>query len=170
MPIRAFEGKLPAVDPSAFIEESAQVIGEVTIGASSSIWFNTVVRGDVNFIRIGEQTNVQDLCCLHVTHDRHSLTVGDRVTVGHGVTLHGCRVGDDCLIGIGAIVLDGCEIGAGSLVAAGSLVVPGTLVPPQSLVMGAPAKVKRSVTPEERTMIAASAAGYLRYVERYRAC
>ena len=167
MAIRAIQGTQPAIDPAAFVEQSAQVIGEVTLGPESSIWFNTVVRGDVNLVRVGARTNVQDLCCLHVTHE-HSLTVGDRVTVGHGVTLHGCVVGDDCLVGIGAIVLDGATIGAGCLIAAGSLVTPGTQVPAGSLVMGSPARVKRPVSAEERALIEASAKSYVRYAQQYR--
>jgi len=168
MAIRTFQGKRPAIAPSAFIEESAQIIGDVAIGARASVWFNTVVRGDVNWIRIGEETNVQDLCCLHVLHDTHPLVIGSRVTVGHHVTLHGCTVGDDCLIGMGAIVLDGALIGPGSLVAAGSLVPPGLEVPPGSFVIGSPAKVQRPVKDTERALIERSAANYIRYASQYR--
>lgn len=168
MALRAFQGRLPTVDPSAFVEDSAQIIGDVTLGPRSSVWFNSVVRGDVHWVRIGADTNIQDLCCLHVTREKYSLTVGARVTLGHSVTLHGCVVGDDCLIGMGAIVLDGAEIGPGCLVAAGALVTPGTRIPAGSLVMGSPAKVRRTVTDEERALIAASAASYVRYAEQYR--
>lgn len=168
MAIRAYRGKLPTVDPSAFVEESAQVIGDVTLGARASIWFNCVVRGDVHYIRIGADTNVQDLSCLHVMNGKFPLTLGERVTVGHSVTLHGCVVGDDCLIGMGAILLDGVEIGAGSLVAAGALVAPGTKVPPGSLVIGSPAKVKRPINDAERALIATSARNYVEYAGNYR--
>jgi gamma-carbonic anhydrase len=168
MAIRAVKGRSPVVDPTAFVEESAQVIGEVSIGARSSIWFNTVVRGDVHFIRIGVETNVQDLCCLHVTRERHPLVLGDRVTVGHGVTLHGCTIGDDCLIGMGTVVLDGAVIGDGCLVAAGALVCPGTQIAPGNLVLGSPARVKRPLDEKERHLISDSARNYVGYVDMYR--
>jgi carbonic anhydrase/acetyltransferase-like protein (isoleucine patch superfamily) len=168
MALKPFQGKLPVVHPTAFVEESAQVIGDVEIGARSSIWFNSVVRGDVNVIRIGEETNVQDLCCLHVLKDRFGLTVGNRVTVGHSVTLHGCVVEDLCLIGMGATILDGAVIGAGSIVAAGALVTPGTRVPPGSLVMGSPAKVARPIREQERATLERSAANYIEYARQYR--
>lgn len=167
MALRSFKGRLPTVDPSAYVEQSAQVIGDVVIGPRSSIWFNTVVRGDVHFIRIGEETNIQDLCVLHVTGGKHPLNIGSRVTVGHSVTLHGCTVGDLCLIGMGSTILDGAEIGEGSLVAAGSLVAPGTKIPPGSLAMGSPAKVKRPLTPEERKSLEASAATYVQTAKAY---
>jgi carbonic anhydrase/acetyltransferase-like protein (isoleucine patch superfamily) len=127
-----------------------------------------VVRGDVHSIRIGAETNVQDLSCLHVTRDRFPLVLGDRVTIGHSVTLHGCVIGDQCLVGMGAIILDGCEIGEGCLVAAGSLVTPGTRVPSFSLVMGSPARVVRTLTDAERRMTGEFAANYVRYAETYR--
>ncbi|HEY3449859.1 MAG TPA: gamma carbonic anhydrase family protein [Myxococcales bacterium] len=166
MAIRTILGKQPQVDPTAFVEESAQVVGEVSVGAGSSLWFNAVARGDINSVRIGAQTNIQDLCCLHVTRV-FPVSVGDRVTVGHNVTLHGCTVGDDCLVGMGSIVLDGAEIGAGSFVAAGSLVTPGTKVPPGSLVLGSPAKVKRPVGDEERATIARSFQSYVQLAAEY---
>lgn len=168
MAIRPFKNLSPRIDPSAFIEESAQVIGDVVIGPRSSVWFNCVVRGDVNAIRIGVETNVQDLSCLHVLKDRFGLTIGDRVTVGHSVTLHGCVVGDLCLIGMGAVILDGAEIGPQCIVAAGALVAPGIRVPAGSLVMGSPAKVKRPLTDEERAQLARSAANYVEYSRQYR--
>ena len=166
MAIRAFQGKQPKVDPSAFVEGSAQVIGQVELGPQASVWFNAVVRGDIDSIRVGAQSNVQDLCCLHVTRG-FPVFVGQRVTVGHGVTLHGCTVGDDCLIGMGAIVLDGAQIGAGCLVGAGALVVPGTKVPPGSLVLGSPAKVVRQVTAEEKARLVHSYTSYLALCTEY---
>jgi carbonic anhydrase/acetyltransferase-like protein (isoleucine patch superfamily) len=168
MALRPFKGRMPVVDPSAYVDQSAQVIGDVTLGARSSVWFNSVVRGDVHWIRIGEETNVQDLCVLHVTNGKHPLSIGARVTIGHSVTLHGCTVGDLCLIGIGATILDGAEIGEGCLIAAGSLVSPGTQIPPGSLAMGTPARVKRALRPEEREALVASAANYVRYAQTYR--
>ena len=166
MAIRTIQGKQPQIAPGAFVEASAQVVGEVLVGAGSSLWFNAVARGDINKVRIGEKTNIQDLCCLHVTRV-HAVTVGDRVTVGHNVVLHGCAVGDDCLIGMGAIVLDGAEIGAGSFVGAGALVTPGTKVPPGSLVLGSPARVKRPVGDEERATIERSWQSYLQLAGEY---
>lgn len=166
MAIRTVEGKTPQVDATAFVEASAQVVGEVSVGAGSSVWFNAVVRGDINGVRIGAQSNIQDLCCLHVTRV-HPVRVGDRVTVGHRVVLHGCTVGDDCLIGMGAIVMDGAEIGAGSLVGAGALVTPGTVVPPGSLVLGSPAKVKRAVAEEEKAGILRSCQSYVELAGQY---
>jgi gamma-carbonic anhydrase len=167
MAVRAFQGVLPRVDPTAWIEESAQVIGDVWLGARSSVWFNCVVRGDVNEIRIGDDTNIQDLSCLHVLKERFALRVGNRVTVGHSVTLHGCTVEDLCLIGMGATVLDGARIGEGSIVAAGSLVAPGTVVPPGSMAVGSPARVKRPLSPTEREMLERSAESYVEYARQY---
>ena len=166
--LKSFLGRHPKIAASAFIEESAQVIGDVVIGADSSVWFNAVVRGDVHFIRIGRETNIQDGCVLHVYKDTHPLILGDRVTVAHAVSLHGCTIEDDCLIGIGAIVLNGVRLGRGSLVAAGAVVPEGMQAPPQSLLMGVPARIKRPVTPEETAMIARHAANYVQYKEQYR--
>ena len=147
--IRPFRGVHPQISPTAFIEESAQVIGDVRIGEQSSVWFNAVVRGDVFYIRIGDRTNVQDGTVIHVSTGTHATILEDEVTVGHNVTLHGCYIERGSLIGIGSIVMDGVRVGAHSLVAAGSLLSPGTQIPPRSLVMGQPARVKRSLTDEE---------------------
>ncbi|HEY0547559.1 MAG TPA: gamma carbonic anhydrase family protein [Pyrinomonadaceae bacterium] len=158
--IRPFRGVQPQIHPTAFIEESAQVIGDVQIGAESSVWFNAVVRGDVFYIRIGERTNIQDGTVIHVTNGTHATILEDEVTVGHNVTLHGCHIERGCLVGMGSIVMDDVRIGAQSIVAAGALVSPGTQVPPRSLVIGAPAKVKRALTDEE-------VAGLDRYWQNY---
>jgi carbonic anhydrase/acetyltransferase-like protein (isoleucine patch superfamily) len=147
--IRSFRGTHPQIHPTAFIEESAQIIGDVHIGEQSSVWFNTVLRGDVFYIRIGDRTNVQDGTVIHVSNGTHATVLEDEVTIGHNVTLHGCHVERGSLIGIGSILMDGVRIGAQSLVAAGSLVSPGTQIPPRSLAMGAPARVKRLLTDEE---------------------
>src|ERR671925_78455 len=147
--LRPFRSVLPTVHPSAFVDQSAQVIGDVHIGAESSVWMNVVIRGDVNYIRIGARTNVQDGSVVHVMRNTHPTVVGDDVTIGHGVLLHGCTIEDRCLIGMGAILLNGCRIGTGSIVAAGSMVLEGMVVPPGSMVMGSPAKVRRALTPEE---------------------
>jgi gamma-carbonic anhydrase len=166
--IRPFRGTRPQIHPTAYIEESAQVIGDVTIGEHSSVWFNAVVRGDVHFIRIGSRTNIQDGTVIHVSNGTHETILEDEVTVGHNVTLHGCYIERGCLIGIGSIVMDGVRVGAQSLVAAGSLLAPGTQVPPRSLVMGAPARVKRPLTDEEVAGLDIFWQNYVRYIEMYK--
>ena len=147
--IRPFRNTQPKIHPTAFISDDAIVIGDVEVGEEASIWFGSIVRGDVNYIRIGDRTNIQDACVIHVSSRDHPTVLEHEITVGHRVSLHGCHVEEGCLIGIGAIVLDGARIGRNSLVAAGSLITPGTDIPPRSLVMGSPAKVKRPLTDDE---------------------
>jgi len=166
--IRSYKEIRPTLGERVFVDRSAQVIGAVTLGDDASVWMNTVVRGDVNRIEIGARSNVQDNCVLHVTAV-HPTVLAEDVTVGHSVTLHGCTVERLCLIGIGAIVLNGAVIGEESIVAAGALVPEGMQVPPRSLVMGAPAKVKRPVTDEEREGLVRYARNYVGYKETYRA-
>jgi carbonic anhydrase/acetyltransferase-like protein (isoleucine patch superfamily) len=161
--LRAFRAVHPTVDPSAFVDTSAQVIGDVHVGPESSIWMNVVARGDVHTIRIGARSNVQDGTVVHVMRGTHATTIGDDVTIGHGVLVHGCTIEDGCLIGMGAILLNGCRIGTGSIVAAGALVPEGMQVPPGSMVMGVPAKVRRPVTVEEAASIPDYAARYVGY-------
>jgi len=132
--LRAFQGILPRVEKNAFVEETAVVVGDVVIGAESSVWFLSVVRADVNFVKIGSRTNIQDLCVLHVTHDTHPLNIGDEVTVGHHVVLHGCTIKDRVLVGMGAILMDGVVIGEECIIGAGALITEGTVIPPRSLV------------------------------------
>lgn len=165
--ILPYRGVMPRIHPSVFMVDTASVIGDVEIGAESSLWFNSVVRGDVNYIRIGERTNVQDNSTLHVTKDVYPLIIGSDITIGHNVTLHGCVVRDRCLIGMGAIILDDAEIGEDSIVGAGALVTEGTKVPPGSLVLGMPAKVKREITDKERERILRSAKNYIGYSKNY---
>jgi carbonic anhydrase/acetyltransferase-like protein (isoleucine patch superfamily) len=167
--IAALGDRVPAVDPTAFVVDSAVVIGDVTIGPEASLWFHAVLRGDVERIRIGARTNIQDNATVHVTRARWPTLVGDGVTVGHAAVLHGCTVGDHCLIGIGSIVLDGVEIAAECLVGAGALLTPGTHVPPRSLVLGSPAQRVRELSADEVARLHASAEGYLEHVRRYRA-
>jgi gamma-carbonic anhydrase len=166
--IRPFRGKHPQIHESAYIAQSAQVIGDVHIGEQSSVWFNAVVRGDVYYIRIGDRTNIQDGTVVHVTNGTHATILEDEVTVGHNVTLHGCHIERGCLIGMGSIIMDDVRIGAQSLVAAGALVSPGTHVPPRSLVMGVPARVKRPLTGEEVTGLAQYWKNYIEYTAQYR--
>jgi len=147
--IKSFLDKKPNIHETAFVADTATIIGDVEIGAESSVWYGSILRGDVNFIRIGARTNVQDGCIVHVSRNTHPTILEDEITLGHRVTLHGCYVETGCLIGIGAIILDGARIGRNSLVAAGSLVTPDTQIPPRSLVMGSPARVKRELSDEE---------------------
>ncbi len=168
MTLLPYKGRFPKIAPTALVLPGADVIGDVEIGEDASVWFGAVVRGDVNFIRIGDATNIQDRCVVHVTVDKHPTVIGDRVTVGHGAILHGCRVEDACLIGIGAIVLDAAVIGHHSFVAAGALVTPGTVVPPGSLVMGSPAAVKRELAKDEMENLEESARRYVKYASAYR--
>lgn len=165
--IRTFQGIKPTVPTSCFIEATAVVIGDVVMGEECSVWFNAVVRGDVNSIRIGDRTNVQDLCMLHVTHGTHPLVIGNDVTIGHHVVLHGCTIHDRVLVGMGAIIMDGVVIGEDSVVGAGALVTEGTVIPPKSLILGSPAKVKRPVTEKELDWIKESAENYVTYARQY---
>ena len=166
--IRTYKGIRPKLGARAYVDASAQVVGAVELGEDASVWMNTVIRGDVNRIRLGARTNVQDNCVLHVTA-QHPTVLADDVTVGHSVTLHGCTIEKHCLVGIGAIVLNGAVVGEESIVAAGALVPEGMQVPPRSVVMGAPAKVKREVTEEERAGLRRYAESYVRYKDEYRA-
>ena len=161
--LRTFRGILPTVDPSAYLDQSAQVIGDVQIGPESSVWMNVVIRGDVNAIRIGARTNVQDGTVVHVQAGTHPTTIGDEVTIGHGAIVHGCTVEDRCLIGMGAILLNGVSVGTESIVAAGSLLPENFQVPPRSLVMGSPAKVRRSLVDAEVGRIRRFAENYVAY-------
>jgi carbonic anhydrase/acetyltransferase-like protein (isoleucine patch superfamily) len=166
--VRAWGGKEPRLAAGVFVAEGAVIVGDVEIGPGSSVWFGAILRGDVNHIRVGARTNVQDQAILHVTGGTHPTSVGDDVTLGHRVTLHGCTVKDRCLVGIGAIVLDGAVIGEDSMVGAGSLVPPGMVVPPGMLALGSPARVKRELTREEIASFRRSAARYAAYAESYR--
>ena len=161
--LRPFRSVHPTVHPSAFVDASAQVIGDVHIGPESSVWMNVVLRGDVNSIRIGARTNIQDVTVVHVMSGTHPTVIGDDVTVGHGAVVHGCTIEDRCLIGMGAILLNGCRIGTGSIVAAGALVPEGMVVPPGSMIMGLPGSVRRALTAEEDASIGWYAQNYVRY-------
>lgn len=163
-----FRGREPVVHPSVFIADGVRIVGDVEIGRDCSVWFNSVIRGDVNAIRIGERTNIQDLCMLHVTYRRHSLTVGSNVTVGHSAVLHGATIHDYTLIGMGAKVLDRCVVNSYALVAAGAVLPEGFVVPEGTLVAGVPARVVRDLREEEREAIARSAQNYIDYVAMYR--
>lgn len=166
--IGKFKDNQPAIHRSAFIAEDAVVIGDVEIGEDASVWFGAVLRGDVNFIRIGPRTNIQDGTVIHVSSRDHPTILEDQITVGHRVTLHGCYIESTCLIGIGSIILDGARVGKNSLVAAGSLVTPNTRIPAGSLAMGSPARVKRPLTPDEIAGLGTSWKNYVDLSAFYR--
>ena len=151
--IIAYKDKTPVLGPGVFVERSASVIGDVVLGAGSSVWFNTVIRGDVNRIRIGERTNIQDCSVIHVTLDKWPTIIGNDVTVGHRAVIHGATVGDHCLIGMGSVVLDGAELSEFVLIGAGALVPPGMKVPARSLVVGVPGKVVRELRDSDIEML-----------------
>ena len=159
--LRPYKGITPRVHPSAFIDASAQVIGDVAIGEASSVWMNVVMRGDVHWIRMGRRSNVQDGTIVHVMNGTHPTEIGDDVTIGHAAIIHGCTLHDRVLVGMGAIILNGAEVGEDSIVAAGTLLPEGMKVPPQSLVMGSPGKVRRALTDEDVASILEFAARYV---------
>jgi carbonic anhydrase/acetyltransferase-like protein (isoleucine patch superfamily) len=161
--IRTFKGTSPTVDPSAYVDQSAQVIGDVHIGSESSIWMNVVIRGDVNHIRIGKRSNIQDLTMVHVMRETHPTIIGDEVTVGHSAVVHGTTIEDRVLIGMGAVLLNGVHIESDCVIAAGTLLTEGTRIPARSLVMGRPGKVKRQLTDEEVAEIRWYADNYVSY-------
>ena len=162
-----YKGKLPKLGERVFIAEGAIIVGDVEVGDHSSVWFNAVVRGDVNYIRIGKHTNIQDGSILNVMKDQYPLVLHDYITVGHGAMLHGCEIASNCLIGMRATILNNAKIGAHSIVAAGALITEGTVIPERSLVMGLPAKVKRSLTGGEVAEIDEYARRYYQYKETY---
>lgn len=167
--IKPYRNFTPKIHETAFIADDAIVIGDVEIGENSSVWFGSILRGDVNYIRIGARTNLQDGTIVHVDSRELPTILEDDITVGHRVTLHACYVETGCLIGIGAILLDGVRVGRNSLVAAGSLLTPGTVIPPGSMVMGSPAKVRRPLTEDEINGIARNVAGYVKLSAEYKA-
>ncbi|MFQ5778130.1 MAG: gamma carbonic anhydrase family protein [Terriglobia bacterium] len=165
--ILPYNGARPQIAPTAYVADSADVIGDVVVGEHASVWFRTVVRGDVNYIRIGARTNIQDGSVLHVMKDLHPLVLGDEVTVGHNATLHGCTIDNLCLIGMGAIILNNARIGEGSIIAAGSLVAENTVVPPRSLFLGSPARFRRHLNDPDLELIRRYAANYVEYKDSY---
>jgi carbonic anhydrase/acetyltransferase-like protein (isoleucine patch superfamily) len=166
--IRSYRGHTPQIAATAYIDPAAVIIGDVAIGEHASVWPGAIIRGDVHWIRIGARTNIQDGSVLHVMGDDHPLSIGDGVTVGHGVILHGCTVESRCLIGMGSIILNGAKIGTGSIVAAGTLVAEGAVVPPGSLFMGHPGKFRRALTAEDLESLDSYAARYVEYKETYK--
>lgn len=165
--ILPYKSKKPVIAEGVYIADGAQVIGDVSIGEGSSVWFNCVLRGDVFAISVGKNTNIQDLTVVHVTSGQHATVIEDEVTVGHRAILHGCWVKSRALIGMGAILLDGCEIGEESLIGAGSLVTPGTVIPPRVLAMGSPCKIRRPLSEQEIAELKASAEHYSELAKTY---
>lgn len=165
--IRSYKGISPTIPASCYIDDSAQIIGDVVLGEHSSVWMNAVVRGDVYAIRIGSSTNIQDNCVLHGMKNQYGVTLGDFVTVGHSVNLHGCTIEDRCLIGMGSIILNGAKIGAGSIIAAGTLIPEQTVVEPGSLWMGSPGKFRRKLNEKDQESILRYANNYLGYKDSY---
>ncbi len=165
--IKPYKGKFPKIHPSAFIAENAVIIGDVEIGEDCSIWYNVVIRGDVNYIRIGDRTNIQDGTVIHVTHKTHPTIIGKEVTVGHNVMLHGCTIEDRCLIGMSSTIMDGVVVGKESIVGAGALVTPNKKIEPRTLWTGSPAKYKRDLTEEEIKWLEQSYKNYISYKNTY---
>lgn len=162
-----FKGTQPRIGPGVLLASGACVIGDTIIGKDSSIWFNTIIRGDVHYIRIGERTNIQDNTMVHVTAGQAGTTIGNDVTIGHNVVVHACVIEDECLIGMGAVILDKAVIGRGSLVGAGSLITQGKIFPPNSLIMGSPARVIRPLTDTETKRLKESAEHYVNTARAY---
>ena len=165
--IRSYKGIFPQIPATCYVDESAQVIGDVILGEHASIWMNAVVRGDVNSIRIGKNSNIQDCSVLHGMLGQYTVEVGDWVTVGHSVTLHGCKVDDHCLIGMGCVILNGAHIGKGSIIAAGTVIAEGTQVEAYSLYMGVPGKFRKRLDDDAQQTIMRYAQNYLGYKEQY---
>jgi carbonic anhydrase/acetyltransferase-like protein (isoleucine patch superfamily) len=165
--LRSYKGIAPQIAASAYVDESAQVIGDVTLGEHASVWMNAVLRGDVAAIRVGANSNIQDCCVLHGMKDKHEVVIGEWVTAGHSVTLHGCTIEDRCLIGMGAVILNGVRIGPGSIIAAGTVIPEGTEIGPRSLWMGVPGKFRKSLGEADQEMILRYARNYLEYKEQY---
>lgn len=168
MTVISYKNTSPSIEDDVFIADGAKVIGDVVIKSGSSVWFNTIVRGDVNYIRIGEKTNIQDLSVVHVDSHKFPTIIGDEVTIGHRAIIHACTIGNRCLIGMGAIVMDGAEIGENCIVAAGSVVTEGKIIPSGSVVKGIPGKIMREIRDEEREWIERSAQNYFRLAVDYR--
>ena len=165
--IRTFQGMVPAIPTICYVDASAQVIGDVTLGERASVWMNAVLRGDVNSIRIGAGSNVQDCAVLHGMRNLYPVIVGEMVTIGHNATVHGCVLEDEVLVGIGAVILNNARVGAGSIIAAGAVIPEQMVIPPRSLVAGVPGKIRRELGEKDRAMILAYAKNYLDYTAIY---
>jgi carbonic anhydrase/acetyltransferase-like protein (isoleucine patch superfamily) len=165
--IRSYQGHMPKIPASCYVDQSAQVLGDVTLGENSSVWMNAVLRGDVHSIRVGANSNVQDCCVLHGQRNLYAVTVGDWVTIGHNATVHGCTVEDAVLIGMGVVILNNCRIGEGSIIAAGAILPEHTVVPPRTLWAGVPGKQRRTLDDKDHALILEYAQNYLDYTKIY---
>ena len=165
--IRSYQGRVPKIPATCYVDQSAQILGDVTLGEHSSVWMNAVLRGDVHSIRVGANTNVQDCAVLHGQRNLYSVTVGDWVTIGHNATVHGCVVEDAVLIGMGVVILNDCRIGEGSILAAGAVLPEHTVVPPRTLWAGVPGKQRRTLEDKDRALILEYAQNYLDYTKIY---
>lgn len=166
--IIGYKGIFPKIHPSVFLCEGVRIIGDVEIDEDCSVWYNTVIRGDVNYIKIGARTNIQDMAMIHVTHDTCPTIIGKNVSIAHLAAIHGCTLKDGCLIGIGAKILDGAVVGEEALIGAGAVVREGFVVPPRVLVAGVPGKIIRDLTPEEVARVTDTTPNYMKYVAQYR--
>lgn len=162
-----YMGKYPRIDPKAFIFKQTVITGDTAIGAETSVWFGTVIRGDVNFIKIGSGTNIQDNTTIHVTTDKYPTIIGNNVTIGHNAVIHGAQIGDSSLIGMGAVILDGCKLGKNTMIAAGTILKMNTIIPEGVMVAGNPGVVKRPLTPQEIDFFNQSASNYIKYSYNY---
>ncbi len=162
-----YMGKRPLIHEDVFLAPGSQIVGDVTIGKNSSIWFQTLIRGDVNYIRIGENVNIQDMTVVHVSRDIHPVEIGNNVSIGHRAVIHGCKMKDHAFVGMGAIIMDGVELGEYSFIAAGALVTPGKIIPPGVMVMGSPAKIVRDISEKEKQMIERTTTNYILYKNNY---
>lgn len=165
--VQPFGGKSPVLGKGVYLAPTSTIIGRVTMGEDSSLWFGSILRGDVGSIRVGKRTNIQDLTMVHVTGGQFDTEIGDEVTIGHRCVVHGCRIEDGCLLGIGCIILDGAMVGEGSVIGAGAVVTPGTKIPPRSMVLGIPAKVRRPLEGEELKMGVEGAEHYAALARQY---
>jgi carbonic anhydrase/acetyltransferase-like protein (isoleucine patch superfamily) len=166
--IKKFRGKTPIIPKSCYISESVDIIGDVTLGQEINIWFGTVIRGDMNYVKIGNRTNIQDNSTVHVTTNIAPTIIGSGVTIGHNAIIHGCTIGDNCLIGMGSIIMDEAIIGEGSLIGAGAVVTPNMIIPPKSLVVGLPAKIVRLVNEAETKEILDRSQHYIDFANEYK--
>jgi len=165
--IRSYQGRMPEIPSSCYVDQSAQVLGDVVLGENTSVWMNAVLRGDVHSIRVGANSNVQDCCVLHGQRHLYAVTVGDWVTIGHNATVHGCTVEDAVLIGMGVVILNNCRVGEGSIIAAGTILPEHTVVPPRTLWAGVPGKQRRNLDDKDHALILEYAQNYLDYTKIY---
>lgn len=165
--IKTFQGKAPKIPKSCYISETSDIIGNVSLGENVNVWFGTVIRGDMNYITVGKRTNIQDNCSVHVTTETAPTIIGENVTIGHNAIIHGCKIEDNCLIGMGSIIMDNAQIGEGSIIGAGTVITENTVITPRSLCLGIPGKIVRKTTDKEFTEILNRAEHYVQFSKKY---